>query len=326
MNWFDRFLDWILKVYGIPSAEARPRPGSAPAVLGPDFVPPPGHDPGYWVFTKEFDEECNATELAERLPLLTASSRANLDSQWATLTDLKSPLLAQAYELAKEFIASDMSPKPSTVVSLLIDHSGSMRDQMSKVAAAINLAVQSLLAAGIRTEVLGFTTRHWKGGASWAKWRASSAPNAPGRLCDLRHIVYCTADETDPGIAENLKLMLRQEVLRENVDGEALQWAVSRLQKIGASRKLLVVLSDGAPTDESTEACNRPAFLGDHLRFVVKTIQSSPDVSIASIGIGHDTSRFYSNATLVDDAAQLPVTLVDLLARWLMSAPVKTVH
>ena len=326
MNWFDRFLDWILKVYGIPSAEVRPRPGTAPAVLGPDFVPPPGHDPGYWVFTKEFDEECNATELAERLPLLTASSRANLDSQWATLTDLKNPLLAQAYELAKEFIASDMSPEPSPVVSLLIDHSGSMRDQMSKVAAAINLAVQSLRAAGIRTEVLGFTTRHWKGGASRDKWIMGGRPNAPGRLCDLRHIVYCTADETDPGTADNLKLMLRQEMLRENVDGEALQWAVNRLQKIGASRKLLVVLSDGAPADVSTEACNVPELLGDHLRFVIKEIETSPEIAIASIGLGHDTSGFYSNATLVDEVDQLPVALIDLFAKWLMSTSVKTVH
>jgi len=120
--------------------------------------------------------------------------------------------------------------------------------------------------------------------------------------------------------------MLRQEVLRENVDGEALQWAVNRLQKIGASRKLLVVLSDGAPADVSTEACNVPELLGDHLRFVIKEIETSPEIAIASIGLGHDTSGFYSNATLVDEVDQLPVALIDLFAKWLMSTSVKTVH
>jgi len=202
-----------------------------------------------------------------------------------------------------------------TVVTLLIDNSGSMRGRPISIAAiSADILARTLERVGVKTEILGFTTRAWKGGQAREDWLAAGRPPHPGRLNDLRHIVYKHADEPWRRARKSLGLMMREGLLKENIDGEALLWAHGRLIARPEERKLLMVISDGAPVDDSTLSVNSGSYLERHLRQVIGWIEARSPVELAAIGIGHDVTRYYARAVTIMDAEQLGGTMVEQLA------------
>ncbi|WP_219894095.1 cobaltochelatase subunit CobT [Aquisediminimonas profunda] len=202
-----------------------------------------------------------------------------------------------------------------TVVTLLIDNSGSMRGRPISIAAiSADIMARTLERCGVKTEILGFTTRAWKGGQSRESWLAAGRPSSPGRLNDLRHILYKAADEPWRRAKKSLGLMMREGLLKENIDGEALLWAHSRLIARPEERKILMVISDGAPVDDSTLSVNNGAYLERHLRQVIGWIENRSPVELCAIGIGHDVTRYYQKAVTIMDAEQLGGTMVEQLA------------
>ena len=202
-----------------------------------------------------------------------------------------------------------------TVVTLLIDNSGSMRGRPISIAAiCADILARTLERCAVKTEILGFTTRAWKGGSSREKWLADGRPAKPGRLNDLRHIVYKTADAPWRRARKNLGLMMREGLLKENIDGEALLWAHSRLIGRPEERRILMVISDGAPVDDSTLSVNSGSYLETHLRQVIEWIETRSPVELNAIGIGHDVTRYYRRAVTIMDAEQLGGTMVEQLA------------
>jgi cobaltochelatase CobT len=203
-----------------------------------------------------------------------------------------------------------------TVVSLLIDNSGSMRGRPIAIAAiCADILARTLERCGVATEVLGFTTRGWKGGQSREAWLSAGRPGNPGRLNDLRHIVYKRADEPYRHSRRNLGLMMREGLLKENIDGEALLWAHNRLIARPEERRILMVISDGAPVDDSTASANGGSYLERHLRQVIEWIEKRSSVELIAIGIGHDVTRYYERAVTIMDADQLAGAMVEQLAR-----------
>ncbi|MEX1306308.1 MAG: cobaltochelatase subunit CobT [Rhodovibrionaceae bacterium] len=201
-----------------------------------------------------------------------------------------------------------------TVVSLLIDNSGSMRGRPISVAAmSADILARTLERCGVKVEILGFTTRMWKGGQSREKWIANGKPANPGRLNDLRHIVYKSADMPWRRARKNLGLMLREGILKENIDGEALLWAHNRLLARSEQRRILMVISDGAPVDDSTLSVNPGNYLERHLRQVIEYVETRSPVELLAIGIGHDVTRYYRRAVTIVDAEQLGGTMLDKL-------------
>ncbi len=202
-----------------------------------------------------------------------------------------------------------------TVVSLLIDNSGSMRGRPITVAAmSADILARTLERCGVKVEILGFTTRSWKGGASREKWVGASKPKTPGRLNDLRHIIYKAADQPWRRARKNLGLMLREGLLKENIDGEALLWAHNRLLGRPEQRRILMVISDGAPVDDATLSANPGNYLERHLRDVINWIETRSDVELTAIGIGHDVTRYYKRAVTIVDAEELGGTMMTRLA------------
>jgi cobaltochelatase CobT len=203
-----------------------------------------------------------------------------------------------------------------TVVSLLIDNSGSMRGRPIAIAAiCADILTRTLERCGVATEVLGFTTRGWKGGQSRESWLTAGRPLNPGRLNDLRHIVYKRGDEPYRHARRHLGLMMREGLLKENIDGEALLWAHNRLIARAEERRILMVISDGAPVDDSTASANGGSYLERHLRQVIDWIERKSPVELIAIGIGHDVTRYYTRAVTIMDADQLAGAMVDQLAR-----------
>jgi cobaltochelatase CobT len=203
-----------------------------------------------------------------------------------------------------------------TVVSLLIDNSGSMRGRPIAIAAICgDILARTLERCGVATEILGFTTRGWKGGQSREAWLTAGRPSNPGRLNDLRHIIYKRADEPYRRARRNLGLMMREGLLKENIDGEALLWAHNRLIARPEERRILMVISDGAPVDDSTASANGGSYLERHLRQVIEWIEKRSSVELIAIGIGHDVTRYYSRAVTIMDADQLAGAMVDQLAQ-----------
>ncbi len=201
-----------------------------------------------------------------------------------------------------------------TVVTLLLDNSGSMRGRPIMVAAmCADILARTLERCAVKTEILGFTTRAWKGGQSREKWIADGKPSHPGRLNDLRHIVYKAADEPWRRARKNLGLMMREGLLKENIDGEALMWAHNRIAGRPEQRKILMVISDGAPVDDSTLSVNAGNYLERHLRHVIDDIESKSDVELTAIGIGHDVTRYYRRAVTIVDAEQLGGAMTEQL-------------
>ncbi len=202
-----------------------------------------------------------------------------------------------------------------TVVSLLIDNSGSMRGRPIAVAAmSADILSRTLERCGVKVEILGFTTRAWKGGQSREKWLANGKPSGPGRLNDLRHIIYKSADMPYRRGRKSLGLMLREGLLKENIDGEALLWAHNRLIQRPEQRQIMMVISDGAPVDDSTLSVNPGNYLENHLRAVIDWIEQRSSVELTAIGIGHDVTRYYRRAVTIMDAEQLGGTMMERLA------------
>jgi cobaltochelatase CobT len=299
----------------------------------------------YKAFTTAFDEVVNATELCDSDEL--DRLRAYLDQQLIQLQGvvtklanrLQRRLMAQqsrswdfdqeegmldAARLARVVInpGQSLSYKiereaefRDTVVTLLIDNSGSMRGRPISIAAiSADILARTLERVGVKVEVLGFTTRAWKGGQSREAWLAAGRPPHPGRLNDIRHIVYKQADEPWRRAKKALGLMMREGLLKENIDGEALLWAHSRLLARPEDRKVLMVISDGAPVDDSTLSVNSGSYLEKHLRQVIGWIEGRSPVELVAIGIGHDVTRWYSRAVTIMDAEQLAGTMIDQLA------------
>jgi cobaltochelatase CobT len=302
-------------------------------------------EPAYKIFTSENDEIVAAEDLCE--PDELTRLRAYLDQQLASLSNvvsrlanrLQRKLLAQqnrswTFDLeeglldvarltrvivdptaALSFKEEKDTEFRDTVVSLLIDNSGSMRGRPIMVAAVCaDILARTLERCSVKTEVLGFTTRAWKGGASRDAWLKAGKPPAPGRLNDLRHIVYKSADAPWRRARKNLGLMMREGLLKENIDGEALMWAHQRLIARTEQRRILMVISDGAPVDDSTLSVNSGHYLERHLRRVIAEIEGKSPVELIAIGIGHDVTRYYRRAVTIVDVEQLGGAITDQLA------------
>jgi len=219
------------------------------------------------------------------------------------------PMLSLSYKVERDTEFKD------TVVTLLIDNSGSMRGRPISIAAiSADILARTLERVGVKTEILGFTTRAWKGGQAREKWLAEGRPAQPGRLNDIRHIVYKQADEPWRRAKRSLGLMMREGLLKENIDGEALLWAHNRLIARPEDRRILMVISDGAPVDDSTLSVNSGSYLERHLRQVIGWIEARSPVELVAIGIGHDVTRYYQRAVTIMDAEQLAGTMVEQLA------------
>ena len=303
------------------------------------------NEPAYHVYTTEFDEVIDAAELCD--PAELSRLRQMLDQQLVHLQPvvarlanrLQRRLMAQqsrAWEFDLEegmldaarlarVVANPVLPLSykrekdtefrDTVVTLLIDNSGSMRGRPISVAAmSADILARTLERCGVKVEVLGFTTRMWKGGQSREKWISGGKPANPGRLNDLRHIVYKPADAPWRRARKSLGLMLREGILKENIDGEALLWAHNRLIARPEQRRILMVISDGAPVDDSTLSVNPGNYLERHLREVIEWIETRSPVELVAIGIGHDVTRYYRRAVTIVDAELLGGTMMEKLA------------
>ena len=215
------------------------------------------------------------------------------------------PLQALAFTIEKETKFKD------TIVTLLIDNSGSMRGRPISIAAiSTDILTRTLERCQIKVEILGFTTKRWKGGEAREKWLRDGRPEKPGRLNDLRHIIYKSADEPYRTARRKISLMLKDGLLKENIDGEALLWAYHRLRKRSEERRVLLVISDGAPVDDSTLSVNEGNYLERHLRDTIDYLQARADIELLAIGIGHDVTRYYNRAVTINDADQLASTIM----------------
>lgn len=299
----------------------------------------------YAVFTREFDETIASEELCDEAEL--DRLRAFLDKQLSHLQGavgrlanrLQRRLMAQQnrsweFDLEEGYldtarlqriIIDPMQPLSfkrekdtnfrDTVVTLLIDNSGSMRGRPITVAATCaDILARTLERCGVKVEILGFTTKAWKGGQSREKWLAGGKPQAPGRLNDLRHIIYKSADAPWRRARRNLGLMMREGLLKENIDGEALMWAHERLMARREQRRILMMISDGAPVDDSTLSVNPGNYLERHLRAVIEQIETRSPVELLAIGIGHDVTRYYRRAVTIVDADELAGAMTEQLA------------
>ncbi len=223
---------------------------------------------------------------------------------------VSNPAYRQIYKQEKE------APFKDTVITLLMDNSGSMRGRPITIAAlSADILARSLERAGVKVEILGFTTRDWKGGHSYKAWVKDGRPPKPGRLNDLRHIIYKSADQPLVRARRNLGLMLKEGLLKENIDGEALLWAYSRLLARPEARRILMVISDGAPVDDATLSANYPGYLDRHLRDVIAHIQSEENVELLAIGIGHDVGRYYARSVTLSDITRLGETMARELVK-----------
>ncbi|WP_294190634.1 cobaltochelatase subunit CobT [uncultured Sphingomonas sp.] len=309
--------------------------------------PPADHMPhfDYKVWSTQFDEVVAATDLCDADELVRL--RGYLDQQLVHLQSTVSKLanrlqrrlmaqqsrswdfdqeegLLDAARLARVVTAPGQSLSykierdtefRDTVVTLLIDNSGSMRGRPISIAAiSADILARTLERCGVKTEILGFTTRAWKGGQSRETWLSAGRPPQPGRLNDVRHIVYKKADEPWRRARTSLGLMMREGLLKENIDGEALMWAHARMMARPEERRILMVISDGAPVDDSTLSVNSGSYLERHLRQVIDWIERRSPVELVAIGIGHDVTRYYSRAVTIMDAEQLGGTIIEQLA------------
>jgi cobaltochelatase CobT len=284
-----------------------------------------GGDQGeYRVYTKAFDRTLSAQDIDSALGPLTTAQNAALDEAWAVfqhgLVGWKTKLQLHALETSETVRRSTTdADRSDTVVSILVDQSGSMRGQaMLLAAAASDIAQDFLRHLGCKVEVLGFTTVSWRGGRPRKRWLWRLRPRHPGRLCELLHIIYRSADdERASGAGWSFRAMLRPDLPKENVDGEALEWAAQRLRTRPERRKILIVLSDGAPVDDATLAANGLNYLEQHLRAVISSITSAGDIEIGSVGIDFDVSKYYANSSVVETPDSLGSELIDFLARLL---------
>ena len=324
--------------------EAELPEGEAP-LQPPTPAPHSDADPNYAVFTTDFDEEIKAEDLAE--PAELDRLRAYLDQQLEPLkgavsrlaNKLQRRLQAQqnrswefdleegtldAGRLAR-VVANPTTPLSfkrekdtefrDTCVTLLLDNSGSMRGRPISIAAiCADVLARTLERCSVKVEILGFTTRAWKGGQARERWLAQGRAQQPGRLNDLRHIIYKSADAPWRRARPNLGLMMKEGLLKENIDGEALEWAHRRSVGRPEARKILMVISDGAPVDDSTLSVNPANYLEKHLRDVIAMVEKRRQVELIAIGIGHDVTRYYQRAVTITDVEQLAGAMTEQLA------------
>ena len=218
------------------------------------------------------------------------------------------PLNSLSFKKEKEVDFKD------TLVTILIDNSGSMRGKPISVAAiCADILSRTLERCSVKVEILGFTTKHWKGGSSREKWNNLGKPKFPGRLNDLRHIIYKSADVPWRQAKKNMGLMLKEGLLKENIDGEALRWAFNKIKKRKEERKILMVISDGAPVDDSTLSTNFGDYLENDLKNTVKNIENLSSVELLAIGIGHDVTKYYSKAIKITDVQDLGDAIINQL-------------
>lgn len=316
----------------------------APPDYSQQFINEMGGMAGYFIYTAAFDEIIGAEELCS--PYELKRLRHMLDQQMSHLQGiitrlanrLQRKLMAQQnrhwqFDLEDGILDSArlsrviINPLQSlsfkqesdtefkdTVVTLLIDNSGSMRGRpITTAAISADVMARTLERCGVKVEILGFTTRSWKGGTARETWLKNGKPNAPGRLNDLRHIVYKSADAPYRHARNNLGLMLREGLLKENIDGEALLWAHNRLMQRPEQRKIMMVISDGAPVDDSTLSANHGQYLESHLKQVIHWIENKTAVELTAIGIGHDVTRTYKRALTLNDVEGLGQALIEHL-------------
>ncbi len=311
----------------------------------------------YKTYTEEFDEIIKAEELESDEEL--SRLRKNLDQQ---LLQLKSFISKLANKLQRKLLAKQnrswnfdleeglldtskltrviLDPFNSlsfkkekdiefkdTLVTILIDNSGSMRGKPISVAAiCADILSRTLERCLVKVEILGFTTKHWKGGSSREKWMKNNKPNFPGRLNDLRHIIYKSADTQWRQAKNNMGLMLKEGLLKENIDGEALKWAFNKMIKRKEDRKILMVISDGAPVDDSTLSTNTSDYLETNLKKTVKWIENKSNIELLAIGIGHDVTRYYSKAVKITDVQDLGDVMINQLTDLFVVNNKKTLH
>ncbi len=311
----------------------------------------------YKIYTSEYDEVINAEDLEKDEEIIRL--RKNLDQQ---LTNLQSLIAKLANKLQRQLLAKQnrswefnleeglldtsklsraiinplhpLSYKmekeiefKDTVVTLLIDNSGSMRGRPISVAAiCADILSRTLERCSVKVEVLGFTTKNWKGGKSREKWNLENKPKNPGRLNDLRHIVYKSADRPWRLSKKNLGLMLKEGLLKENIDGEALSWAFKRISSRKEERKILMIISDGAPVDDSTLSVNSGDYLEKHLKETVKQIEENSNIEILAVGIGHDVTRYYKKAIKISDVQELGEVMINQLTKLFSDKNKKTIH
>ncbi len=314
-------------------------------------------DLNYKVYTEEFDEVIKAEELENTEELLRL--RKTLDQQ---LLQLKNFISKLANKLQRKLLAKqnrswnfdleegllDTSKLPriimdpfnslsfkkekdidfkDTIVTILIDNSGSMRGKPISVAAiCADILSRTLERCMVKVEILGFTTKHWKGGASREKWMKNEKPYLPGRLNDLRHIIYKSADTQWRQAKNNMGLMLKEGLLKENIDGEALKWAFNKISKRKEDRKILMVISDGAPVDDSTLSTNTSDYLETNLKKTVKWIENKSNIELLAIGIGHDVTRYYNRAVKITDVQDLGDVMINQLTDLFVEKNKKTLH
>jgi len=328
----------------LPNAEAAPEP------LPP--APVSDADPDYTIYLTHNDEEIRAEDLAE--PIELERLRAYLDQQLDPLKGAVSRLAnklqrrlqakqSRSWEFDREegildagrlarVVANPTTPLSfkvekdmefrDTVVTLLLDNSGSMRGRPISIAAiCADVLARTLERCDVKVEILGFTTRAWKGGQSREAWLGAGRPQQPGRLNDLRHIIYKAADAPWRRTRANLGLMMKEGLLKENIDGEALEWAHRRMVVRPEARKILMVISDGAPVDDSTLSVNPANYLEKHLRDVIAMVERRKQVELIAIGIGHDVTRYYNRAVTITDVEQLAGAMTEQLAALFDSDP-----
>jgi len=314
-------------------------------------------DINYKTYTEEFDEVIKAEELENNEELIRL--RKNLDQQ---LLQLKNFISKLANKLQRKLLAKqnrswnfdleegllDTSKLPriimdplnslsfkkekdiefkDTLVTILIDNSGSMRGKPISVAAiCADILSRTLERCAVKVEILGFTTKHWKGGSSREKWMKNDKPTLPGRLNDLRHIIYKSADTPWRQAKNNMGLMLKEGLLKENIDGEALKWAYNKMNRRKEERKILMVISDGAPVDDSTLSTNTSDYLESNLKKTVKWIENKTNIELLAIGIGHDVTRYYNQAVKITDVQDLGDVLINQLTDLFVEKNKKTIH
>lgn len=308
--------------------------------------------PSYGVYTNKYDEVIKAEELCEpdeltRLRTYLDGHMAGLSAVIARLANrLQRRLMAQqqrswSFDLeegildtsrltrvvtdpmqALSFKEEKATEFRDTVVTILIDNSGSMRGRPIMMAAVCaDILARTLERCAVKAEILGFTTRAWKGGASFQDWLAQDKPANPGRLNDLRHIIYKSADMPWRRAKNNLGLMMREGLLKENIDGEALEWAYGRLMARPEQRRILMVISDGAPVDDATQSRNKSGMLEAHLHEMIDKIENRSEVELIAIGINHDVTRWYSRAVTITDVAELGGVMTEKLAELFAEKP-----
>ena len=320
--------------------------GAAQTSMRPNWQPVnDANANAYKVFTREFDEVIQASDLCdseelERLRKYLDNTLKGLDQVVGRLANrLQRRLMAQQerawmFDLEEgvldgsrlaRVIADPTLPLSykqesdtefrDTIVTLVLDNSGSMRGRPIMVAAACaDILARTLERCGVKTEILGFTTKAWKGGRSKEQWLAEGKPPNPGRLNDLRHIIYKAADTPWRRARVNLGLMMREGLLKENIDGEALLWAWKRMAARPEQRRIMMVISDGAPVDDGTQSANSVGYLERHLRETIAMIETRSEVELLAIGIGHDVTRWYRRAVTINDVEQLGGAMTDQLA------------